>query len=74
MQCVICRHSATQPGTVTVTLERGATVVVIKDVPAEVCSQCGEYYLDKKTTRHIMNMAEQAVQRHAEVGILRYAA
>ncbi|MHB8237633.1 MAG: type II toxin-antitoxin system MqsA family antitoxin [Acidithiobacillus ferrivorans] len=46
MQCVICRHSATQPGTVTVTLERGATVVVIKDVPAEVCSQCGEYYLD----------------------------
>ena len=74
MQCVICRHSATQPGTVTVTLERGATVVVIKDVPAEVCSQCGEYYLDEKTTRHAMNMAEQAVQRHAEVEILRYAA
>ena len=24
MQCVICRHSATQPGTVTVTLERSA--------------------------------------------------
>ena len=33
---VICRHGTTQPGTVTVTLERGATVIVIKDVPAEV--------------------------------------
>jgi len=74
MQCVICRHGTTQPGLVTVTLERGATVIVIKDVPAEVCSQCGEYYLDEKTSRHVMNMAEQAVQRHAEVEILRYAA
>ena len=74
MQCVICRHGTTQPGTFTVTLERGATVIVIKDVPAEVCSQCGEYYLDEKTTGYAMNMAEQAVQRHAEVEILRYAA
>jgi len=74
MQCVICRHGSTQPGTVTVTLERGATVIVIKDVPAEVCSQCGEYYLDEKTSGQVMMMAEQAVQRHAEVEILRYAA
>ena len=74
MQCVICRHGTPQPGTVTVTLEWGATVIVIKDVPAEVCSQCGEYSLDEKTTSHIMNMAEQAVQRHAGAEIFRYAA
>lgn len=35
MQCVICRHG-TQPGMVTVTLERVAMVIVLKDVPAEV--------------------------------------
>ncbi|MCL5980481.1 type II toxin-antitoxin system MqsA family antitoxin [Thiomonas sp.] len=74
MKCVICRHGDTRPGTVTVTLERGDTVVVIKDVPAEVCQQCGEYYLDKATTARVMRMAEEAVQRHAEVEILRYAA
>ncbi len=74
MQCVIYRHGTPQPGTVTVTLEWGATVIVIKDVPAEVCSQCGEYSLDEKTTSHIMNMAEQAVQRHAGAEIFRYAA
>ena len=74
MKCVICRHGDTRPGTVTVTLERGDTVVVIKDVPAEVCQQCGEYYLDKATTACVMRMAEEAVQRHAEVEILRYAA
>ena len=53
MQCVIYRHGTPQPGTVTVTLEWGATVIVIKDVPAEVCSQCGEYSVWMKKRRGI---------------------
>ncbi len=74
MKCVMCRHGDTRPGTVTVTLERGNSVIVIKEVPAEVCQQCGEYYLDEATTAHVMKLAEEAVQRRAEIEILRYAA
>lgn len=74
MRCVICKHGETQTGTVTVTLHRGETVVVIKEVPADVCRQCGEYYLDEPTTERVMAMAEEAVKHHAEVEILRYAA
>lgn len=74
MKCVICKHGSTQPGTVTVTLERGNTVVVIRDVPAEVCTECEEYYLDSKTTREVMALADTAVERHAEVEILRFVA
>jgi len=59
---------------VTVTLNRGDTVVVIKDVPADVCQQCGEYFLDEATSARVMAMAEEAVKHHAEVEILRYAA
>ena len=47
MQCVICKHGETAPGQVTVTLQRGHTVVIMRDVPAEVCRNCGEYYLDE---------------------------
>ena len=36
MKCAICRHGETQPGTVTVTLERGGATVVIKEVPARL--------------------------------------
>ena len=74
MKCVLCKTGETQPGTVTVTLERNQTVVVIKDVPADVCRNCGEYYLSQAVTERIYGQADDAVQRNAEVEVLRYAA
>jgi ribosomal protein L32 len=48
--------------------------VVIKNVPAEVCDNCGEYYLEAPVARKVYHQAEEAAQRKAEVEILRYAA
>ena len=69
-----CKSGHLQPGTATVTLERNRTVVVFKDVPADVCQNCGEYYLSDAVTKRIYQQAEEAVQRNAEVEVLRYAA
>ena len=74
MKCASCKTGDMAPGTTTATLQRGDSVVVIKDVPADVCGQCGEYYLDDSTTAIVMAMAEEAVAHHAEVEILRFAA
>ncbi len=74
MLCSICRTGETAAGTVTVTLQRGSTTVVIKDVPAEVCDNCGEYFLSEAITREVLARAEEAVRKGAEVEILRYAA
>lgn len=74
MKCMICKHGETAPGRVTVTLERAGTVVVIKDVPAEVCQECGEYYLDEATSARVLAMGEEAVRHKAEVEVVRYAA
>ncbi len=74
MTCVLCKNGATRRGTVTVTLERGKTVVVVRDVPADVCENCGEYYLDSPVAQEVYQRAEAAVARNAEVEILRYAA
>jgi hypothetical protein len=49
-------------------------VVVFKDVPADVCDNCGEYYLGEAVTRELMERAEAAVAGGAEVEVLRYAA
>ena len=68
MNCVVCKQGETRPGQVTVTLQRGDTTVILKQVPAEVCENCGEYYLS------VMNRAEAAVKSGAEVEILRFAA
>jgi YgiT-type zinc finger domain-containing protein len=74
LQCQLCKNGATRPGNVTVTLQRGPTMVIIKAVPAEICENCGEYYLDEKTTEQVLSMAEEAVKNHAEVEILSFAA
>ena len=74
MQCVLCKLGETSPGLVTVTLQRGDTTVIIKGVPAEVCENCGEYYLQDDIAKRVLAMAEDAVKNNVEVEILRFAA
>lgn len=57
MTCLICKHGKTEPGHVTVPLQRGRTLVIFKAVPAQVCDNCGEHYLDEPTTQ---NLAQRA--------------
>lgn len=74
MDCVICKQGETKDGTTTVTLERGQTTVIIKDVPAEICKNCGEYYLCEEVAEKVRKLAEQAVQHGAVIEVLLYAA
>lgn len=74
MKCVICKTGDVVEGNTTVTLQRGDTTVVIKNVPARVCEQCGEYYLSEDMTDKVLAMAEAAVSKGAEVEVLRWAA
>lgn len=74
MKCVICKNGETHEGTATVTLERGSATVVVKSVPAEVCTNCGEYYLSEETTADVLSLADEAVRHGAEVEVIRYDA
>ncbi len=74
MKCVICKQGETHPGETTVILTRGDTTVIVKGVPADICENCGEYYLSEDVARHLRERAERAVRNGAEVEILRYAA
>ncbi len=74
MQCTICKIGQTHPGTTTGTLQRDNTVVAIRDVPAEICENCGEYYLSEPTARRVYADADATARRHVEVEIQQYAA
>ncbi len=74
MKCSICKSGEIQPGYVTVTLQRANTIVIIKAVPAQVCQDCGEYYLDERVSQRVYLQADDAAQRRAEVEVLQYAA
>jgi YgiT-type zinc finger domain-containing protein len=74
VKCVICKKGSTKRGKITVTLERAGTRLIIKGVPARVCANCGEEYLEEKITARLLKDAEEAVRAGVQVGIREYAA
>ncbi len=74
MKCVICKSGETREGQTTVSLSRGGSTIIIKDVPAQICENCGEYYLSEEISAKVMTLAENAIKHNAEVEILRFAA
>jgi YgiT-type zinc finger domain-containing protein len=58
MKCVVCKQAETRPGVTTVTLGRGDSTFVVRDVPAQVCPNCGEDYVDSKVTAELLRSAE----------------
>lgn len=74
MKCMPCRAGETSPGKATVTLERKGVVIVIKEVPAEVCGNCGEYYVSEEITRKMLRLAESGIEKGVEIEVIRFAA
>jgi YgiT-type zinc finger domain-containing protein len=74
MKCVICKQGVTDPGTTNVTLEKNGMILVVKNVPADICSNCGEAYVDEQTTRTILKIAEAAIKAGVQVEICSYKA
>ncbi len=69
MKCVICKIGETQPGRTTVVLERGNMTLLFKGVPAEVCQNCGEAYVDASVSDRLLKDAETAVRSGVELEV-----
>lgn len=74
MKCIVCKQTDTQPGTTTVTLERDGLTVVFKSVPAQVCPNCGEDYVDAIVADRLMKDAEQTAHNGTQVEIRQFVA
>ncbi|MCK5230256.1 MAG: type II toxin-antitoxin system MqsA family antitoxin [Desulfobulbaceae bacterium] len=74
MKCVICKTGEVASGEATVVMHRNETSIIIKNVPADICQTCGEYYLSEDMTEQVLQRAESASAKGAEVEILRFAA
>jgi YgiT-type zinc finger domain-containing protein len=74
MKCVICKQGATRPGTTTLVLERGGLTFVLKNVPAEVCDNCGEEYVAEDAASAALTAAERAAEEVVTVEIREFKA
>ena len=74
MNCVVCKQAETRAGVTTVTLERGGATFVVREVPAQVCPNCGEAFVDSVVTAELLRSAEELARTGAQVDVRRYAA
>jgi YgiT-type zinc finger domain-containing protein len=74
MKCVVCKKGETKAGTTTMTLERDGATLVFKEVPARVCGNCGEAYVDEEITARLLQTAEEAARSGIQVEIRQYNA
>ena len=61
-RCYMC-HGKIEKRLVDVTIEG----VVVKDIPAEVCTRCGEQYFDTETAAFIQNIARYVEKERPRV-------
>ena len=74
MKCITCRVGETKPRTTTVTLEQDGTIVVFKNVPADVCQTCGEAYTDEEVTDHLLRIVEEEAKKGPREEFIQYVA
>jgi len=74
MKCVICKQAETRPGFATVTLDRPGFTYVVRKVPARVCPNCGEEYVDEEISARLLQSAEAMARAGAQVDVREYVA
>lgn len=70
-QCYFCGGRLAH-GLATLPFIVGSSVVVIKRVPAEVCSQCGEAIMTSEVAAVVDSLLKQVQQSGFEVSIVTY--
>lgn len=72
-RCYFCKGRIVEQR-VRVDFRWGAELVVIEDVPAEVCQQCGEKYISPEVYKEMENLAKTKVKpiRHIAIDVIRF--
>ena len=72
MTCVICKNGETAPGETIYTGTEGETIVVVKNVPAKVCDNCGESYLSSETVARLRETLSDSAGANVEFALMKY--
>lgn len=71
MKCVICKLGETHRGKTTSTFEKEGSLLVFRDVEADICDNCGEAYFSLETTKKLQDLADEAVKKGAEIEVIK---
>ena len=59
MICLVCRQAETMDSFISATFERDEARLVIKQIPTQVCSSCGEAYVEESVAVALLGQLEE---------------
>lgn len=71
MTCLYCKGNV-EPATTTYMTDCHGCYIIIKNVPCEKCTQCGEEYLNGETLEKIENIIQNIKGALTEIAVIDY--
>lgn len=71
MNCILCKSNLIK-WKVNYILGLDSNIIIIKDVPANVCKKCGEYFIENHIGLQLEKIAEEAIISRVEIFIINY--
>lgn len=72
MNCFMCK-GILEEKKVNYVVDLEDTIIIIKGVPARVCSECKEQYFDDETSENIEKIVEKLKKLKTEVTVVHYS-
>lgn len=61
-------------GATALIFETNNRTIIIKDVPTDICDNCGESFISEKNSKKLLGMAHKEAKKGKEMEILHYTA
>ena len=71
MECFMCKGEL-EKKKVNYVVDLEKTIIIIKDLPAKVCNNCGEKFYDDETAKNIEKIVNQLKELTVEVTVVKY--
>lgn len=71
MKCFICKGEY-QNKTSTFMVEIGKSIIIVRDVPSQVCAQCGEVSYSTDVAKRLEKIVESTKAIMTEIAVVHY--
>ena len=71
MKCFMCKGE-TETKLVNYLVDLDKTIIIIKQVPANVCKQCGERFFDNDVMRNLEKIIDDVRKVPVEISVVNY--
>lgn len=72
MTCFFCKGNV-QDGFSTFTADKGGCIIVVRNVPAQICDQCGEASYSNAVAQKLEQIVQHIKNSSAEITVVSYS-